>query len=75
MRKAGWARRFRLREPHVRGQAKYVYVLDRRGFDIARDVPGPRGAYIRGDASFVERRFESVLKPLTTCTPTPCCSP
>ncbi|HEY4281120.1 MAG TPA: hypothetical protein VGM91_23100, partial [Conexibacter sp.] len=43
MRRAGWVRRFRLREPQGRGQPKYVYVLDRRGFDLARDVPGPRG--------------------------------
>ena len=64
MRRAGWVRRFRLREPQGRGQPKYVYVLDRRGFDLARDIPGPRGPYIRDDARFVERRFESVLKPL-----------
>lgn len=64
MRKAGWVRRFRLYDPSVKGQAKYVYVLDRRGFDVARDVAGPRGPYIRNDASFVERRFESVLKPV-----------
>ena len=64
MRRAGWVRRFRLREPQGRGQPKYVYVLDRRGFDLARDIAGPRGPYIARDATFVERRFESVLKPL-----------
>ena len=64
MRRAGWVRRFRLREPQGRGQPKYVYVLDRRGFDLARDVPGPRGPYIPRDARFAERRFDSVLKPL-----------
>jgi hypothetical protein len=64
MKRAGWVKRFRLRERQGRGQPKYVYVLDRRGFDLARDVPGPRGPYIARDARFVERRFESVVKPL-----------
>jgi hypothetical protein len=57
-------RRFRLREAHGRGQPKYVYVLDKRGFDLAREIAGPRGTYIDRDAKFVDRRFDSVLKPL-----------
>jgi hypothetical protein len=64
MRQAGWVRRFRLREAHGRGQPKYVYVLARRGFELAKGRPGPHGAYIPPDAHFAEHRYDSVAKPL-----------
>jgi hypothetical protein len=64
MRQAGWVRRFRLREAHGRGQPKYVYVLARRGFELAKGRPGPHGAYIAPDVRFVEHRYDSVARPL-----------